>query len=132
MVNQQIVKRLVEKALEAKKHAYTPYSHFRVGACLLAENGKEYQGANIENASFGATICAERNAIMQAVFDGAKKIKLLAVVSSAKDFCMPCGICRQVMLEFAAPDFCLISANADGDFKTYSMEEILPHGFDHF
>lgn len=123
---------LIKKALEARNHAYVPYSHFQVGACLLADNGKCYQGANIENVSFGATICAERNAIMKAIYDGAKKIKLLAVASSADEICMPCGICRQVMLEFADEDFLLLCSDNQGKYREWTMEQILPDGFSHF
>lgn len=120
---------LVAAALAAKKRAYAPYSRFQVGAALVDDRGRMFTGCNIENASYGATCCAERTAIFKAVSEGAHKIRRLAVVCDDADYCRPCGICRQVMSEFAAADFQLISAKPDGSFIVLTMNEILPFAF---
>ena len=95
--------KLIEEALKAKNNAYAPYSHFRVGAALLDVDHNITRGCNIENISFGATCCAERVAIFKAVSQGQKDFKAIAVVSDSQDFTFPCGICRQVMVEFKIP-----------------------------
>ena len=95
---------LVRRALDSRMKAYVPYSGFHVGAALLADNGKIYTGCNVENASYGAAICAERTAIVKAISDGAKKILAIAVSSDSNLPTMPCGICRQVISEFCSPD----------------------------
>ncbi len=120
---------LVQMALTAQKNAYAPYSHFQVGAALLDDRGKLFSGCNVENASYGATNCAERTAIFTAVADGARKIRGLAVVTAENDFGKPCGICRQVIAEFAADDFVLLAVRPDGEFIELSMDELLPHYF---
>lgn len=120
---------LVRLALAAKEQAYVPFSHFHVGAALEMTDGQVYTGCNIENSSFGATNCAERTAIFKAVSEGGRMVRQLAVVSDSEDYCQPCGICRQVMAEFAADDFVIHIARADGAFKSYSLDEILPHAF---
>ena len=122
MTNQE----LLQKASEAMEHAYAPYSGFCVGAALLCGDSV-YTGCNIENASYGATICAERCAIYKAVSAGHRKIDKIAIVSSSGDFTMPCGICRQVMAEFMPKGSVIVT---DGkEIKEYSVEEILPGGF---
>ncbi|MCX7772115.1 MAG: cytidine deaminase [Clostridia bacterium] len=120
---------LVSLAVKAKESAYAPYSGFHVGAALLADNGKIYTGCNIENASFGATICAERTAIVKAVSDGARQILAIAISSDSKAATMPCGICRQTMSEFCASDMPMYLSNREGQFETYSFDQILPHSF---
>lgn len=120
---------LVSLALKARENAYVPYSGFHVGAALLADNGKIYTGCNIENASYGATICAERTAVVKAVSDGAKEIIAIAVSSDSNDATMPCGVCRQVISEFCTQDMPLFLSNRNGQFETYSFNEILPHAF---
>ncbi|HZW98343.1 MAG TPA: cytidine deaminase [Bacillota bacterium] len=126
MNNQILKEKLIDAAMEAQKLAYVPYSKFKVGAAVLDENGEIHSGCNIENSSYGATNCAERTAIFCAVASGARQIKMLAVVTEDDDYARPCGICRQVMSEFAGPDFCLIALKPDRSYVEYTMEEILP------
>ena len=117
-------KSLIERAMEMAKMAYAPYSHFQVGAAVLAESGKIYGGANVENASYGATICAGRNAIAAAVNAGERKLTAIAVTAT------PCGMCRQVMREFCDPKaFKVIVAKGVEDYKEYSLDELLPESF---
>ncbi len=120
---------LVAAAAAAREQAYAPYSGFRVGAALLDEQNRLFTGCNIENASYGATCCGERTAIYKAVSEGARNIKRMAVVGSLPELCMPCGICRQVMAEFAAPDFILLAAAPDGRYQAFSLEDLLPFAF---
>jgi cytidine deaminase len=121
-------KRLIEEAKRAMEKAYVPYSHFKVGAAVLTKSGKIYSGCNIENASFGATNCAERTAIFKAVSEGERVFSKIAIVSSGKDVTYPCGICRQVMSEFMQ-DAEVIFESADGEVKIFSLEEIFPFSF---
>ena len=93
-------KELVALAKEAMEHAYVPYSHFKVGAALLTKDGRVFKGCNIENASYGATNCAERTAIFKAVSEGYREFDAIAIVASSGDYASPCGICRQVLFEF--------------------------------
>ena len=123
------VQALIELALAAKEQAYVPFSHFHVGAALETADGRVYTGCNIENSSFGATNCAERTAIFKAVSDGVREVRQLAIVSDDENYCSPCGICRQVMAEFAAPGFLVHLARPDGEYKSYTMREILPEAF---
>ena len=117
-------KTLIERAIEMAKMAYAPYSHFQVGAAVLAESGKIYGGANVENASYGATICAERSAILAAVNAGERKLTAIAVTET------PCGMCRQVMREFCDPKtFRVIVAKSVEDYKEYTLDELLPESF---
>ena len=125
---------LIRKALEAREMSYSPYSHYRVGAALLTEDGSLYQGGNIENASYGATNCAERTAIYKAVSDGKRKIKAIAITggmegSEPVDYAYPCGICRQVMQEFGEDELKIIVATSVTDHREYSLKELLPYGF---
>ena len=119
---------LIELAYQARENAYAPYSHFQVGAALLTKSGKVYTGGNIENASFGATNCAERTAIFKAVSEGIKDFSAIAVVCSGSQPAYPCGICRQVMSEFFNPDTRIIVEDGDR-LRTYTMTEILPESF---
>lgn len=126
---------LIEKAFEARERAYVPYSHFRVGAALESETGEIFLGCNIENASYGATNCAERTAFFKAVSEGYKKFRRIAIVGGLigkeeTEYCAPCGICRQVMAEFTdIHDFQVILAKSTDDYQVYSLEELLPHAF---
>lgn len=127
--------KLIEIAREARKYAYTPYSHFQVGAALLGKSGKVYRGCNIENASFGATNCAERTAFFKAVSEGEKTFSAIAIVGGKEgeetgESCPPCGICRQVMMEFCNPEaFQIILEDGKGGWVSHSLREILPLGF---
>lgn len=127
-------KLLIEKAFEARKNAYSPYSSFSVGAALLCKNGMIYTGCNVESVSHTPTCCAERVAFFKAVSDGVRDFEAIAIVgaiSSAKDFgfCSPCGVCRQVMSEFCADDFKIILADSKGDQKIFTLSELLPLNF---
>lgn len=118
---------LVSKAKEAMKNAYTKYSGFNVGAALLTKSGKVYTGCNIENSSYGATICAERVAFVKAISDGEREFEAIAIVSSGGDYTYPCGICRQFMSEWGT-DLKLIFDNGS-ETKVYTLEQLLPEAF---
>lgn len=120
-------KELMKMAIEARQNAYAPYSHFAVGAALLAESGKVYTGCNIENASYGLTCCAERNAIFAAVGAGERRFKMLAVAADSPKPVAPCGACRQVIAEFGIP--LVVMGNLKEKTKTMTAEELLPYGF---
>ena len=121
-------KTLIEQAKKAMENAYVPYSHFKVGAALLDKNGTVFRGCNIENASYGATCCAERTALFKAVSEGVKNFEKIAIVSDSGNITPPCGICRQVLLEFM-PEGMVVLENELGEIKTYSVKELLPIGF---
>lgn len=118
---------LLNAALSARERAYAPYSKFLVGAAVLAKSGRIYTGCNIENASYGLTVCAERNALFSAVGAGEREFTALCVVGDTEAPIFPCGACRQVMAEFKIPR--IILANLRGDVKEYTLEELLPYGF---
>ena len=127
-------KEIVAKALEMVGKAYAPYSHFQVGAAVLAASGRLYGGANVENASSGATICAERSAIIAAVNAGERKLTAIAVCGGkdgkVTDYCPPCGICRQVMREFCNPrTFRVIIAKSAREFREATLDKLLPASF---
>ena len=120
---------LIKAAMEAKEHAYAPYSNFRVGAALLTKDGKIYQGCNIENAGYTPTNCAERTAFFKAVYEGERNFEALAVNGDADDYLYPCGVCRQVMAEFCAPDFKVFVSKKNGEYLEFTLAEILPGAF---
>ena len=120
---------LVAQALAARDAAYAPYSGFRVGAALLADDGSVFTGCNVENASFGATNCAERTAVFKAVSEGRRSFAAIAIASYDAAPCVPCGICRQVLVEFARPDFVYLLVAADGSYERHPTEESRPHPF---
>ena len=126
---------LVKLAMEAMEHAYVPYSGFKVGAALICADGTVYCGCNIESASYGATNCAERTAFFKAVSDGIMDFSAIAIVggpakTSSLSICSPCGVCRQVMMEFCDPKtFKIILGTDESDFKVYTLEQMLPLGF---
>lgn len=122
-------KELILAAKEARENAYVPYSSFKVGAAVLTDDGEIYKGCNIENASYGATNCAERTAIFKAVSEGHRIIKAIAVIGSDENLTYPCGICRQVIAEFASEDIKIIIAKDENEFIIRSMEDILPGAF---
>ncbi len=126
-------KALVEIACDARGKAYSPYSGFCVGAALLCENGKIYEGANIENMSYGGTNCAERTAFFKAVYDGERSFRAIAIVGSRRGeeisaLCAPCGICRQVMSEFCGKDLEILLYDGK-EIKTYTLGDLLPESF---
>lgn len=121
------IQKLMDCSIKARENAYSPYSHFAVGATLLCEDGTLYEGCNIENASYGLTNCAERTAIFKAVSEGHIKFKALAVVADTEGPCAPCGACRQVMAEFKIP--LIIMGNLMGNIKIVTIEELLPFSF---
>jgi cytidine deaminase len=120
---------LVALAAQARRHAYAPYSHFAVGAALLAKSGRVYTGANVENASYGLSVCAERVAVWKAVAEGERAFTTIAVVT--ENGVSPCGACRQVLAEFAGDpqSLRLIVADAQGRRRTYTLAELLPEAF---
>lgn len=126
---------LLQLAQDARLRAYTPYSHFKVGAALLTKQGKVYQGCNIENAAYSPTNCAERTAFFQAIFAGEREFTAIAIVGAkegeaADSMCAPCGVCRQVIREFCqAESFRLIFADKEQGTRTYLLKEILPLSF---
>ena len=133
-IKEDINEVLVKAAIEATKYAYVPYSNFKVGAAILAENGKIYTGCNIENASYSPTNCAERTVIFKAVSEGVTKFKKIAVVGgpngNLENYCPPCGVCRQVISEFADKDFELILGTSENTYAVYNFfEEVLPLSF---
>ena len=133
-IKEDINEVLVKAAIDATKYAYVPYSNFKVGAAILAENGKIYTGCNIENASYSPTNCAERTAIFKAVSEGVTKFKKIAVVGgpngNLENYCPPCGVCRQVISEFADQDFELILGTSENTYAVYNFfEEVLPLSF---
>ena len=121
-------KELYENALEARKNAYVPFSGFKVGAALLTEDGSVYTGVNVENSSYGATICAERTAFVKAISEGHRKFKAIAVTAGEEQESLPCGICRQFMYEFA-PDMEIITGTDIEQLNVRTLEQLLPDGF---
>lgn len=122
-------KKLLEIAAQMRGKAYAPYSNYMVGAALLCMDGSVISGCNVENISFGATICAERTAITKAISEGKREFIKLAISVSGEEIGMPCGICRQFISEFVAGDFEVICANKNGEFQTYLFSELLPSAF---
>ena len=120
---------LCQKAVDMMDMAYIPYSHFPVGAALECSDGTVFTGCNIENAAYGCTICAERTAIVKAVSEGQKDFVRIAIAGKSDDFCVPCGTCRQVMMEFS-PGLEVICMNSRGESKKFTLKELLPYGFD--
>ena len=127
---------LVKKAYEAQKFSYSPYSGFQVGAALLTKSGKVYTGCNIENAAFSPTNCAERTAVFKAVSEGETEFQSIAVVGNKKgapeekwEFCTPCGVCRQVLLEFVDPEEFEILAGKGNEIRKFTLSQLLPESF---
>lgn len=130
------MKQLIQEAIEAQKYSYSPYSNFQVGAALLTKEGKIYKGCNVENVSYTPTCCAERTAFSKAVSEGDMEFKAIAIVGNPKGkeelrkYCVPCGVCRQVMAEFCdLKTFQVIVAKSLEDYKIYTLEELLPEAF---
>lgn len=134
LISETEEKELVKQALEARKLAYAPYSGYAVGAALLATDGHRYLGGNIENASYGATNCAERTAFFKAVSEGARDFTAIAIAGgiigeNPTEYAYPCGICRQVMQEFCGEDFIIYVVKSEQDYRNYTLKELLPFGF---
>ena len=129
-MERELQERLLKLATEARERAYTPYSHYNVGAALLTKDGKIYQGCNIENASYTPTICAERTAFFKAIYDGERDFSAIAIIGSGVTPSFPCGVCRQVMSEFCGGDFVLIVSNRDGsEIIVETLDQMMPHRF---
>lgn len=129
---------LMQAAIEAREQAYAPYSGYLVGAALLTDDGEIYRGCNIENASYGATNCAERTAFFKAVSEGKRAFCAIAIVGGRQDLergtafpdmAYPCGICRQVMREFCGPDFRILVGRSAAQYEEYTLGELLPESF---
>ena len=123
------IKELVKLAIEAREKAYVPYSKFKVGAAIEMEDGSVFTGCNIENASYGATNCAERTAIFKAISEGHTIMKKIAIVGDMSTYTAPCGICRQVIAEFAAKDIEIVLIKNQDEYIVKTLEEILPGAF---
>ena len=129
---EQTYRALMESAAAAREFAHAPYSSYCVGAALLAEDGRIFTGCNVENAGYSATNCAERTAIFKAVSEGARSFTAIAVVGGRRGevsaFCAPCGVCRQVLIEFCSPDLAVILGTPE-DFSVHTLGELLPFSF---
>lgn len=128
------IQELIETAAAQLAFSYTPYSHFKVGAALLAKNGRVYTGCNIENAAYTPTNCAERTAIFKAVSEGIREFEAICIVGGPEgrivDYTPPCGVCRQVMMEFCQPEeFQIILAKGKDDYLIYKLKDLMPQGF---
>lgn len=133
-MTQTQTEKLIETAIAQLAFSYTPYSHFKVGAALLAKNGTIYTGCNIENAAYTPTNCAERTAFFKAVSEGVREFDAICIVGGKEgvleDFAPPCGVCRQVMMEFCQPDeFQIILAKGKDDYQIYTLKDLMPQGF---
>ena len=115
-------------AVSMLDRAYCPYSHFPVGAALECDDGAVYTGCNVENAAYGATICAERTAMVKAVSEGHRDFDTIVIAGRSEDYCVPCGTCRQVLREFA-PDIEVICLNGKGEARHFALKELLPESF---
>lgn len=121
---------LVQRAIRAKEYSYSPYSGFRVGAALLTESGKIYTGCNIENAAYSPTNCAERTAVFKAVSEGEREFLAIAVAGDGEDYLTPCGVCRQVLLEFCDPQkFLVLMVGKEQEYREMTLGELLPASF---
>jgi cytidine deaminase len=129
-----VIQEMIKNAKEQLRYSYTPYSNFKVGAALLAKNGKMYTGCNIENASYTPSNCAEHTAFFKAVSEGTKEFEAICIVGGLHgeidSICPPCGVCRQVMMEFCDPEtFQIILANGAEEYEVYTLQELVPLGF---
>lgn len=128
------IQELIVTAIDQLAYSYVPYSGFRVGAALLAQGGKVYTGCNIENAAYGPSNCAERTAFFKAVSEGVRRFRAICIVGGPEgrliSYAPPCGVCRQVMMEFCEPEkFEIILATGTNDYEVYTLKELLPNGF---
>ena len=133
-MEEAVIRKLIKTAVRQLSYSYAPYSHFKVGAALLAENGTIYTGCNIENAAYTPTNCAERTAFFKAVSEGVRTLKAICIAGGMNgeltDYTAPCGVCRQVMMEFCSPEeFEIILAKGEDDYKMYKLKDLMPLGF---
>ena len=128
MIDEATINKLIETARQCQKNAYAPYSNFTVGAAVLGINGVIYQGCNVENASYGLSLCAERNAMFQGVSNGCREFSVLAIAGDSPSYTLPCGACLQVMAEFHVGQ--VVLTKPDNTFKIVSLHELLPFVFD--
>ena len=133
-MEKETIQKLIHTAIQQLAFSYTPYSHFRVGAALLGKNGEIYTGCNIENAGYTATSCAERTAFFKGISEGVRAFRAIAIVGGKQgavtDYTAPCGVCRQVMMEFCDPEtFQIILAVDSEHYDVYTLKELLPLGF---
>ena len=120
---------LIALAWKAAEHAYAPYSNWQVGAALVGEDGKVYTGCNVENASYGLCICAERTAAVKAVSEGKNRFKKIVIAGNSEDFCWPCGACRQFLAEFSSGKMEVVCLNKNREECHTTLQELLPHSF---
>lgn len=133
-MDEKQIQKLIETATAQLAYSYTPYSHFKVGAALLGKNGEIYTGCNIENAAYTPTNCAERTAIFKAVSEGVREFEAICIVGGPEgkllDYTPPCGVCRQVMMEFCDPEqFQILLAKGKNEYRIYKLTDLLPQGF---
>ena len=134
-LTQKTIQELITAAIEARKKSYSPYSHYQVGAALLSGDGQIITGCNIENAAYTPTNCAERTAFFKAVSEGIRDFQAIAIVGSPvgdelTQYAYPCGVCRQVMMEFCNPsDFQIVVAKSEDEYMVRTLQELLPEGF---
>ena len=135
MLTKEQKRQLIREAMEARAYSYSPYSEYRVGAALLAEDGRIFRGCNIENAAYTPTNCAERTAVFKAVSEGCRAFSAIAVVGGKEEkptgeYAYPCGVCRQVLREFVEPSrFLVICARSEEDYREWTLDEMLPESF---
>lgn len=133
-MDKKLAEKMIELAIDQLQYSYTPYSGFKVGAALLTKDGKFYTGCNIENAAFTPTNCAERTAFFKAVSEGERKFRAICIVGGKNgvltEYAAPCGVCRQVMMEFCDPEtFQIILATGKEQYEIFTLKELLPQGF---
>ncbi|MEA1937780.1 MAG: cytidine deaminase [Pseudomonadota bacterium] len=129
MIDPKPLKRMIDKARKAMENACAPYSDYRVGACALSSDGNLYAGCNVENASYGLCVCAERNAIAHMVAEGERSLTAIVVMGTGPDLTTPCGACRQVIREFAAPGLLIYVCGPEGVRRRFTLDELLPYSF---
>lgn len=128
-MNQEQKNEWINRAQKVYENAYVPYSHFKVGACLITKDDQIFTGVNIENASYGLTNCAERTAIFKAVSEGNREFKHIVIAAETDEPISPCGACRQVLVEFCAPTMGVTLVSKNGQLKETTVEELLPYSF---
>ena len=128
-IENNVISRLINAAKEGFESAYAPYSNFYVGAAALTASGKIVKGCNVENASYGLTVCAERNCLAQGVISGEQAFSAIVIYTNQEKLTPPCGACRQVIVEFLVPDALVIAVNHNNDQKQWTVNELLPDAF---